>query len=113
MVYFFQETKPSPLALLAATCSKIGTGVEAAAGSESTFVQQGSPIRAVVGSNQVIVQVGGDILGQQSIQLQSLPSASTTQFVDLSQSMTQTTVRPQNVSIVNGSPLSYGTNPVL
>jgi len=108
-----QETKPSPLALLAATCSKIGTGAETLTGSEAVIGQQGSPLRAVVGSNQVIFQVGSDFLGQQSIQLQSLPVVSAAQFVDLSQSMASSAVKQQTMSVVNGTTLSYNTNPLL
>ena len=108
-----QDTKPSPLALLAATCSKIGTGAEALTGAEAVIAQQGSPLRAVVGSNQVIFQVGSDFLGQQSIQLQSLPVVSAAQFVDLSQTMASSAVKQQTMSVVNGTTLSYNTNPLL
>ena len=104
--------KPSPLALLAATCSKIGgTGTEAADAS------QGSPLRAaVVGPNQVILQVGGEFVGQQAVQLQGVGSPSG-QVIEITPQMASPTSAAASkgapaVQIVNGSVQST-VNPLL
>ena len=100
------------MALLAATCSKIGgTGTEAADAS------QGSPLRtAVVGQNQVIVQVGGEFVGQQGVQLQAVGSP-TGQVIEITPQMASPTSAAASkgasaVQIVNGSVQSYGNSTV-
>lgn len=104
--------KPSPLALLAATCSKIGgTSTEAADAS------QASPLRAaVVGPNQVILQVGGDIVGQQAVQLQGVGSPAG-QVIEITPQMASpasaaTSKGTSTVQIVNGSVQSLASSPV-
>lgn len=109
MFLHLQEVKPSPLALLAATCSKIGTGVDGAATTDTAGGQL-SPLHAVIGSNQVIVQVGSDFLGQQAVQLGGLGTA---QYVDISQNMATSGAKPQAMSVVNGTALSYGSSPLI
>ena len=104
--------KPSPLALLAATCSKIGgTGIEVADTS------QGSPLRAaVVGPNQVIVQVGGEFVGQQALQLQTVGSP-TGQVIEITPQMASPTSAATSkgaaaLQIVNGSVQSFSNSAV-
>lgn len=99
------------MALLAATCSKIGgTGTEAADAS------QGSPLRtAVVGQNQVIVQVGGEFVGQQGVQLQAVGSAG--QVIEITPQMASPTSAAASkaasaLQIVNGSAQSYSNSTV-
>jgi len=104
--------KPSPLALLAATCSKIG-----GTGTEAVDANQGSPLRAaVVGPNQVIVQVGGEFVGQQGLQLQAVGSP-TGQVIEITPQMASPTSAAASkgasaMQIVNGSVQSYSSNAV-
>jgi len=100
------------LALLAATCSKIGgTSTEAADAS------QGSPIRAtVVGPNQVILQVGGEFVGQQAVQLQNVGSPPA-QVIEVTPHMASPTPTAASkgasaVQVVNGSVQSLTSSTV-
>jgi len=118
--------KPSPLALLAATCSRIGdTGAEVAAAVADP--SQGSPLRAtVVGPNQVILQVGGagDIVsGQQAVQLQAVAGSPTGQVIEITPQMAALSPTSaaagkgaaSTMQIVNGPVQSYtaaGSNTV-
>jgi len=90
------------LALLAATCSKIGgTGTEAADAS------QGSPLRAaVVGPNQVILQVGGEFVGQQAGQVIEIAPQMA------SPTSAATSKGTSAVQIVNGSVQSFTNSTV-
>ena len=104
--------KPSPLALLAATCSKIG-----GTGTEAVDASQGSPLRAaVVGPNQVILQVGGEFVGQQGVQLQAVGSP-TGQVIEITPQMASPTSAAASkgatpMQIVSGSPQSFSNNAV-
>jgi len=104
--------KPSPLALLAATCSKIG-----GTGTEASDASQGSPLRAaVVGPNQVIVQVGGEFVGQQGVQLQAVGSP-TGQVIEITPQMASPASAAASkgasaMQIVSGSVQSYSNNSV-
>ena len=69
--------KPSPLALLAATCSKIGTGVDAEAGSAAGQQNQ-KAIQVQIAPNQVVSI--NDLLNQPGI-LQQLAAASPGGFI--------------------------------
>lgn len=100
------------MALLAATCSKIG-----GTGTETADASQGSPLRtAVVGQNQVIVQVGGEFVGQQALQLQTIGSP-TGQLLEFAPQMASPTSAAASkgssaVQIVNGSVQSYSNSAV-
>lgn len=100
------------MALLAATCSKIG-GTSTEAADES----QGSQLRAaVVGPNQVILQVGGEFVGQQAVQLHGVGSPSS-QVIEVQPQMASsasaaTSKGTSAVQIVNGSVQSFTNSTV-